>query len=310
MTYKVVWQSETFPVQSVRHLGETLSLDEVVEGEGREHGAVSVYLCLDKQSGTTYTIELDLGLGVRRRIVHLSHEAAVGSHLGITFQQNIIFAHLRSKILCCGTVDPVVEIVFPNIHSLLFFVVVSLEAVGDNDGHVVVGEILDQGRRGLDDVGIHPQNPRGCGAQGCEQERVARLGHSRPSCLLILHLVTLGLALRLEWGLGVLTEDSDGGEAVLLGSCLCLGDLCLQRSVCGIALLCLWYYEAQRDEVVWVAELEEVVPVLLVELCQRCEDEDRLFVLDWRARVGHIVHVVMHDGRRGLWSVCFGLAER
>ena len=60
----------------------------------------------------------------------------------------------------------------------------------------------------------------------------------------------------------------------------------------------------------WVAELEEVVPVLLVELCQRCEDEDRLFVLYWRARVGHIVHVVMHDGRRGLWSVCFGLAER
>jgi hypothetical protein len=72
--------------------------------------------------------------------------------------------------------------------------------------------------------------------------------------------------------------------------------LCLQRCVRCIALFRLGYYKAQRDETMWVTELGQIVPVFLVEACQRREDQDRLLILDRRPRGRQVVHVVVYDG--------------
>lgn len=57
-TYKVVWKTVALPPESSCHFGESLGLDEVVEGERGEHGSVPVNGSLDHQSGSTYTVEL------------------------------------------------------------------------------------------------------------------------------------------------------------------------------------------------------------------------------------------------------------
>lgn len=69
----------------------------------------------------------------------------------------------------------------------------------------------------------------------------------------------------------------------------------MQRRDRGIALSVLWDDEAEGDELVWVVQREEVIPVLLVESGQWGEDKDRLAVLDRGAGGGDIVHVVVHD---------------
>jgi hypothetical protein len=58
-TYIIVWEAVRLPPKSPRHLSETLSLDEVVEGEGGEHGAVAVDIGFDEQSGAAYAVEVD-----------------------------------------------------------------------------------------------------------------------------------------------------------------------------------------------------------------------------------------------------------
>ena len=309
-SYKVVRQTVTLPVQSRCHLRKSLRLNQVVECKWREHGSISVHLSLNQQRGTTHTIELDLGAHVGRSIVHVGHQTAVRRHLRIALEQNVVLAHFSAQLPRSGAVDPVVEVVRALRHGLLVLVVVALEAVGGDDGHVVGGEVLDERRWGLDDVGVHPEHPGCGGAQSGEEQRVARLGHGCTASLLVLHLVALGLVLRLQGDLSVLAQDRDSSEALALGAGLGLGDLRLECGVGGIALFGLGYYEAERDEVVGVAELQQVFPVAVVEARQRCEDQDGLVVLHRGARGCDIVHVVMHDGRRGLWSVRFGLAER
>lgn len=58
-SYVVVWQAVRFPAQSSRHLGEAFRLDEVVEGEWREHGAVAVDVCFYEKSGATHTVKVN-----------------------------------------------------------------------------------------------------------------------------------------------------------------------------------------------------------------------------------------------------------
>ena len=97
----------------------------------------------------------------------------------------------------------------------------------------------------------------------------------------------------------ILTLNGDGGEAVLV--CGCLGLLYpLLQQLCGfVALLSFGDDEAQRDQVVWVAQLDQIVPVLIIEARERCQDEHAFAVAD-RVRSGSdIVHVVV-DYRR--WS--------
>jgi hypothetical protein len=307
--YKIIWQAEALPVQTIRHLGKSFRLDEVVEGERGEHGAIAMYLCLDEQGCAAYTIELDLGRGVCRPVVHLGHQAAVCRHLCIALKQDVVLAHLVAQLPCGWAVDPIVVVVWADVVRFLVFAVVPLEAVGRNDGHVVRSKVLDEGRRRLDNVGIHPQDPRRGRAHGRKQQRIARLGHGCTAGLLVLHLVPLGLELALQRVLRVLAEDGHGGEAPSLGPRLCLGDLCLQRGVGGVALLRLRYYEGQRDEAVRVVQLGQVVPVLLVEARHGREDQDRLLVLDGRLRVGQVVHVVVDDRGSRVRSVRLGLAE-
>lgn len=41
------------------HFRETLGLDQMIEGEWREHGSVSVDFRFDQQCGSTYSVEVD-----------------------------------------------------------------------------------------------------------------------------------------------------------------------------------------------------------------------------------------------------------
>ena len=58
-TYIIIRQTVRLPPQPPRHFSETLGLDEVVEGERREHGAVAVDVCFDEQGGAADAVEVD-----------------------------------------------------------------------------------------------------------------------------------------------------------------------------------------------------------------------------------------------------------
>jgi hypothetical protein len=96
-----------------------------------------------------------------------------------------------------------------------------------------------------------------------------------------------------------LALNGDGGKAVLV--CGCLGLLYpLLQQLCGfVALFSFRDDEAQRDQVVWVAQLDQVVPVLLIEAREGRQDEHAFAVADWVRSSGDIVHVVVDYGR---WS--------
>ena len=59
VAYVIVGQTVGFPAQSPCHLGEALGFNEVVEGEGWEHGAVAVDVGFDEQGSASYAIEVD-----------------------------------------------------------------------------------------------------------------------------------------------------------------------------------------------------------------------------------------------------------
>lgn len=95
----------------------------------------------------------------------------------------------------------------------------------------------------------------------------------------------------------VLTQDNDALEAVLFGAMLLgLVYLFLQLHRGLVALLSLGEDEAQGDELVGIVELEEIVPVSLVEPGHRSQDQDVLAILDWRCGDGNIVEIVVCDG--------------
>jgi hypothetical protein len=64
MIHKVIRQARRLPAQAARHLGEALRLDEVVEGEGREHGAVAVHVRFDEERGAAHAVEVDFAVRV------------------------------------------------------------------------------------------------------------------------------------------------------------------------------------------------------------------------------------------------------
>lgn len=160
----------------------------------------------------------------------------------------------------------------------------------------MAGKVLNKRRRRLDNIAVQPEHPRSRRAEGCEEEVVARAAHGCPTLFLVGEGVALGLGLR-DGRLVVLALDGDGREAVLVGRRLRLLDALLQLAVGFAAFFALGDDEAQRDQVVRVAQLDEVVPVLLVEARERCEDQHALAVADWVGCGGDIVHVVVDDRR-------------
>lgn len=58
-TYVIIGSSPTAPPQSLGHLCETFSLNQVIEWEGWEHGTVSVYISLDEESCATHSVKVD-----------------------------------------------------------------------------------------------------------------------------------------------------------------------------------------------------------------------------------------------------------
>lgn len=232
-----------------------------------------------------------------KRTAHVCHQRPVRRHLGVAFEQDLVRAHFLRQSLRGGRVLPAVEVVRADVLRSLLFIVISLETVGHDDLLVVAGKILDERRRRLDDVAVEPEHPGRRRAEGGEEEVVARAAHGCSALFLVGEGVALGLGLR-DGRLVVLALDGDGREAVLVGRGLRLLNALLQLAVGFAAFLALGDDEAQRDQVVRVAQLDEVVPVLLVEAREGREDQHALAVADWVGCGGDIVHVVVDHRRR------------
>lgn len=82
------------------------------------------------------------------------------------------------------------------------------------------------------------------------------------------------------------------------------GDLFLQCCSRGISVSILGDNEGQCNQLVRVIKSQKVVPVLLVELRQGSEDQNRLLVCYGIAGTGDVVHMVMHHWRRYPLAIC------
>ena len=179
-----------------------------------------------------------------------------------------------------GRVLPAVEIVRTNVLRILVLVVVPLETVGNNNLLIVAREVLDKRGRRLDDVAVQPEHPGRSRAEGGEEQVVARAAHCSSALFLVGEGVALGLGLR-DGRLVVLALDGDGGEAVLVCGRLGLLDALLQLAGGLVAFFAFGDDEAERDQLVRVAQLDQVVPVFFVEARERRQDQDALAVADW-----------------------------
>lgn len=74
------------PAETRSHPREALRLDEVVEGEGREHGAVAVDVGLDEEGGAADAVEVDFATGVAVEICRV--DGLVGSFDGNMKKEN------------------------------------------------------------------------------------------------------------------------------------------------------------------------------------------------------------------------------
>lgn len=285
----------------------------MVEGERREHGAVAVDLALDQERGAADAVERDDLVWLRGlRVGHIGHQGAVGGNFLVALEQDVVGLHVLGQFLGDLAIAPGVVVVGADVHGAGVGVVVALVAIGDDDGLVVAGEVLDEGGRGLDDVGVEPEDPRGAGAEGGGDEAVAGAAHGLAAGFLVGDFVALLLVLGLERRVEVLAEDGDAGEARVDGPGLGAGDGGLERGHGGIGLLGARGDEAQRDELVRVAEPDDVVPEARVEAGEGGEDEDVFTVCGGGARAGQVIEVVVHDGRRRAQAVVsdiFGLHE-
>lgn len=179
----------------------------------------------------------------------------------------------------------------------MLLVVVSLEAVGDNEWLVERSEILDQCRRCLNDVGVQPQNPRSIRTKSGKEQRVASLGHDCAAGLLVLKLMTLAFILGHNGRLEILSQNDDtlepfGFTAMLLR----LVDKLLQFGGGLVALLGLGEDETQCDKFMRIAQSQEILPVARIKTGHGSQNKDVLPVLYRRGGDGDIVKVVMHNG--------------
>lgn len=162
---------------------------------------------------------------------------------------------------------------------------------------------MDEGWRGFDDVGVQPEDPGSAWAEGGEDEAVAGAGHGLAAGFLVGKFVALFFVLRLERRVEVLPEDGDACEAV--GHCARLGlaDGLFERCHRGVAFFRVWYYEPQRDELVWVCKFLDIVPVPLVEAGEGGENEDALALARCVAAGREAVEVVLDDRGRRLAAI-------
>ena len=254
-TYKIVWQSPALPPKPSCHLGEPLRLNEVVEGKGREHGPIAMDFCFDEQRGAANAVQLYfLGRIGFPFLHHVGHKSSVCSHATVALEENLVRPQFLRHVPRRLRVDPIIEVVRPHRHSLLVLVEVALEAVRRDDRLVMGGQVLDEARRRLDNVGVEPEHPAGGGAHGGEEQAVAGLCHGRAPRLLVLELVPLVLRLRLQRRLRVLPQDRDAGEPLLLRARLRLLYLLLQSRGGCVALPAFGQDESEGDEFVGIGE--------------------------------------------------------
>lgn len=119
---------------------------------------------------------------------------------------------------------------------------------------------------------------------------------------MVAQLVALAFVLGRHGRVKVLAQDDDAFEAVLLWAMLRLLDLLLQKGCRLVSLFGLGQDEAQSNQLMGVAEVQEIVPVLLVEPGHRRQDQDVLLVPNGIGRDGDLVEIVSRNRRRALDS--------
>lgn len=296
MEDKVVGQAEDLVAQALAHFGEALCLDEVIEGEVGEHGAVSVDIGLDKQTSASDTVEGHFVVDVACLVVEMSHEGSVGNYFLVALDDDLVVGHGGGQAEALVGLCPVVEVVGPDGLLVFVLVEVALVAVCCEDRLVVAGHVLDERSWGLDDVCVEPEHPGGEGTDGGEEEGVSGGGHLGASFFLDLEGVSVLLELG-DGGVVVLPEDCDFGElgrGGVLGA-LDLLDGGLQALERGVSLGCPREDEAKLDELSWVGQLEQVLPVVVVEVGHGRQDEHLFVVLQRVLRRLQRVEVVVGD---------------
>lgn len=278
----------------------------MVERKRREHCAVPVHFRLDQQRRAPYSIKWNYHalVALRGGVGSFCHQCSIRRYVRITFEQYFVRPHLRRKVLRHRRVLPRIVVVGSNV-GFFVFVQVALVAIGDDDRLIVRGEVLNECRRGLDDVRIEPEHPRRGRADGCEEKRIAGSSHARASGSLILQLMPLPFVLTLDRRVKVLPFYRDACESLAFGARLRLCDRGLEGGGCGIALTTLGGDEAKGDEFVRIRELKEIFPISVVEASQRGQDEDGFAVRDGVGRSSEVVEMVV-DYRRGC-SLTVGL---
>lgn len=158
----------------------------------------------------------------------------------------------------------------------------------------MTGKVLDQGRGSLDNVGVEPKDPRGLGSNGGEEKRVSCASHGGTAKLLGGQRVSVLLVL---WGrsVEVLSHNGDAVETVLLGTVLNLLDGGFKLCQRGIALARLGHDEPKLNQLMGVAKLQQVVPVLGVEAGKRGKKQDAFPVSFGVCGRRNVVQLVMSD---------------
>lgn len=244
--------------------------------------------------------------------MHICHERSVRRHLGVSLEQDFFWPELLSQCLCRGRILPTVEVVWSDVHGFLVLVKVTLKTVWDNDRLVMSSEVLDQCRWCFNHVAVQPQHPRSGGTQRREEKAISGFAHRRATFFLCGHGMSFGLCLA-DGRLVILSQDGDGSKTVLVRRCLRPSYALLQLLRSQVSFPTFRDYEAQRDEIMRVRELAQVLPVLRVEARERCQDQHGLAIADGVACGGDVVHVIVHDRRRRsdlVRAQAGGLAER
>ena len=213
VVYQVVGEPEQLISKTTSHLRETLCLNQVVERKGREHSTIAMNLCLHKQRSSANTIERRLLVDALARLMLLRHQQTVRSHLLIPLKNYLILPHLLCHLQRDFRIVPRVIVI--RADALLPVILVPLEAVGHDNGAVVESKVLDDARRGLNNIRVEPKHPACLRPDGREDKRVSSASHRGAASLLRAQRMAVFLILQ-RGRLEVLSQDRDAMESIRL----------------------------------------------------------------------------------------------
>ena len=85
-SHLIIWQPKSTPPQSLRHLRESLRLNQMVKCKWWKHGSISMHLCLDQKRGTSNTIQSNNFIWIILWICQIRQKRPVRSHVCVALQ--------------------------------------------------------------------------------------------------------------------------------------------------------------------------------------------------------------------------------